>query len=180
MYINPAENNWFLKHKEKYGNPKLMIWPFIIPWFLTCTFYLYETGNENGWTSLSRYTLLVQAFIVMLFLIYIWYRMPKFDDIWRIRHELILTIRILVIGIAMFFVLGILLNWRPPSMKYSVLSSIGTGAAFLQCYSIIYYPLKRFKFPRINPCEAYMLSKSNPLKKQMHLSREVECFLFCT
>ena len=165
-----------------------MIWPFLIPWVLTAALYLFVTGNQNGWTSLSRYILLAQAFIVMLFLIYIWYRMPKFDDIWRIRHELILTIRILVIGIAIFFVLGILLNWRPPSWKYSILSTIGTVAAFFQCYSIIYYPLKRFKFPKY-PCGAYILSQSDIVKQRMELSREVELnikyeykyvFKFCT
>ena len=149
-----------------------MIWPFIIPWFITSCLYWYEVIKQDKFTTYSRYTLILQASLVMTFLIYIWYKTPKFDDLWRIRKELILTIRILVIGLAIFFVLGIMLDWQPPGWKYAVLSSVATIAAFLQCYCILCYPLKRFDLPSFI-WSALIYSKSDLLKQKMELSLSV-------
>eukprot|EP00484_Ammonia_sp_Unknown_P007818 CAMPEP_0197080798 /NCGR_PEP_ID=MMETSP1384-20130603/214313_1 /TAXON_ID=29189 /ORGANISM="Ammonia sp." /LENGTH=398 /DNA_ID=CAMNT_0042519689 /DNA_START=563 /DNA_END=1759 /DNA_ORIENTATION=+ len=107
--------------------------------------------------------------MVMLFLIVMWYRIPQFDDIWRIRHELILTIRMLVVGLAIFIILALLLNWQPPTWKYAVLSSVATVAAVLQCYAMLYFPLKRFKLPSFVYC-AYVASKATLIKERMQAS----------
>eukprot|EP01083_Nonionella_stella_P211134 763714_1 len=158
LYINPAENNWFLKHRTTYGNPNKMIFVFIIPWLITALIYLIFIFYTNAFTLLSRSILTFQSIIVMIFLIYIWYKIPKFDDIWRIRHELILTIRLFVIGLSIFIVLGLILNWQPPNWKYAILSTMGTIGALLICYSVLIYPLNKFNLP-IWFCHAMYLYK---------------------
>eukprot|EP01083_Nonionella_stella_P014817 41492_1 len=180
LYINPAENDWFLKHRKSYGSAKKMIVPFLVGWFITAAVYWSFIIHHRQFTQSSRAVIIIQTAMVMLFLIYLWYKIPKFDDIWRIRNELIITIRLLLVGITVFFVLAIVLNWQPGSWRYGVLSTVGTLSALAICYSVLYYPLNRFGLPTFISGALYVdrylgkdtkviSTKSHKKKQQLHI-----------
>ena len=172
LYINPAENNWFLKKRQSFGNPKKMIFPFLIPWILTAAFYMFLIIKDMEFTTLSRCTLMVQIMMVVLFLLYIWYKIPKFDDTWRVRHEFILTIRMLLIGSVILFILGIVLYWKPGTWRYAVFSTFATISVFLISYSTLFYPMYRFKLPSF-AIYAYHIGKATNILRAMELSQAV-------
>ena len=147
-----------------------------MPWVFFCSLYIIEVSVLREFTIWSRATLTMEGVFVMTTCIVIWYKMPKFDDIWRIRHELILTIRLMVMGLCIFFAMGIILNIQPGNWKYALFVELGTAFAFGQSYAMLFYPLKRFQLPK-SVFGALRESRVARIREHMTKSPSVCCTL---
>eukprot|EP00485_Elphidium_margaritaceum_P022840 CAMPEP_0202712634 /NCGR_PEP_ID=MMETSP1385-20130828/43549_1 /ASSEMBLY_ACC=CAM_ASM_000861 /TAXON_ID=933848 /ORGANISM="Elphidium margaritaceum" /LENGTH=424 /DNA_ID=CAMNT_0049372723 /DNA_START=477 /DNA_END=1751 /DNA_ORIENTATION=- len=147
-----------------------MIFPFLIAWAVLALPYLLELYVSDAFSVASRAILIGQLLLVTLFLLAIWRKMPVFDDVWRIRNDMILEIRLIVLGMLIYAVLGIAFNFQPPSVNYAFLTSVLSIVAFLQCYAMLYSPLKRFRLPTF-ACWAHLVSKTATLRQRMEVSQ---------
>ena len=162
--INPHETNFFLRHRQNiFGNSKLNIIPFVIIWAIFGIPYIFEAIRAlsidfNGHTFLSRVIIFSQGLLMILFYIIISCKIPKFDDIWHIRDELMIAIKITAFGTLLYFLIAILFSASlvERSLNWILITSIAACIAMCGCYSLLFYPLRKFRLPT-NISSAYKL-----------------------
>ena len=104
--ISPAsiEKNWFYAHKKNMGSPKFLILWLVVPLSVTAGILTYflcvhqqdasQGVLEGPYLYYHRFHLYdallitLYAVVTMVFILVIWRKYPKYDDVYHIRSEL--------------------------------------------------------------------------------------------
>ena len=150
-HIDPMETNWYLKHRKTWGNPKriaiilLSHWLF---WFtiiesLAVYVVLYETDDY----TLPRICQVISALIPTLFDIYLYLKFPTFEDHLSISDEVKHTLRLEIMMVCFYTVVGVLLRATFYSIKYFLVSMIMPIILFMFTFFSLFYPLNKCNLP---------------------------------
>eukprot|EP01083_Nonionella_stella_P090791 253704_1 len=94
LYIDPEETNWFLKRRHTWGNEKRVAFVMFMHWaiFTVIVCGLVILNGHRG-SPLSRIFLGLGGIDPMILDIYLYFKFPKFNDVWGIHNEIMSTLR---------------------------------------------------------------------------------------
>eukprot|EP01084_Bolivina_argentea_P234315 394487_1 len=130
LFLDPDENNWFLKNRNTWGNQKriaLILLIHILIFVSLLTFTLITTYKMNA----NILVLGASGLIPTICDIIIYVKYPKFDDIWGLIKEIKWTLAtefLAIIGLPLFLIIA---DSPAPSYMMVIQSSIA--------YIILFY-----------------------------------------
>ena len=150
LHIDPNEQNWFLRHRNTFGNPRLIAFILFFHW---CIWLLIVIITSIISRDLSRIAITGPGIISIIcdFIIYLKY--PKFDDAFAISNEIKSTVLIEIFGMTLFYILFVVVNADFYTIEYAFVSVVGSVTFFGIMINTLYYPLHKFKYPTI-ACKA--------------------------
>lgn len=149
LHIDPTETNWYLKNRKTWGNPKrigLILLCHFIFWFIVIE-SLAIPSHKTGDYTLPRLFQVVSALIPTLFDVYLYVRFPTFDDHLSISDEVKHTLRLEILMVLSYTIVGVLLRATFISIKYFLVSMIMPIILFMFTFFSLYYPLAKCNLP---------------------------------
>eukprot|EP01083_Nonionella_stella_P033621 92017_1 len=127
LYIDPEETNYFLKHRDSWGNQRRISILLFIHWLIFALPIVILTAlNGHKATLFTRMLMGVNGADVMLANIYLYCIFPTFNDTWGIHREIKLTLEIEFVQQTLYYVLLFALN-----MDYHTI-------AFILCFTLCF------------------------------------------
>ena len=152
LHIDPHEKNWFLRHKNTFGNHKFVGFTLFIHWSLWLIIVTVASFVFND-LRLSRIAIGGPGIISIICDFIIYLKFPKFDDLFGISDEITLTIQMEVYGISLYYILFTVVNAEFYTIEYALVGALGAITFFGLMMAVLFYPLKRFDYPAC-PCNA--------------------------
>eukprot|EP01084_Bolivina_argentea_P069942 127211_1 len=175
LYIDPEETNWFLKHRNSWGSPKRAIMIACIHWIFWMTIgvssFFYISPNTPN-STIARGTIVFSAIPILIVDIILYFKFPKFNDIYRIHDEILMIIKYKVIAVTTFFVIAMAMNAPAYSLSYLLAACLGVSVAFGFVLIIYFWVFKTFNLP-ITPCTINRFMIGSNLNEPSYLSTEL-------
>eukprot|EP01084_Bolivina_argentea_P319880 554879_1 len=170
LYIDPQETNWFLKHKNLWGNNKRLSTIACIHWLFWTIFIIIITIYNNDKPNVqTRGILLLATLPPTIIDCTLYFKFPKFKDIWHIHKEIKLLLQVEIIAIIIYYIIAIVLNATFPSYEYIALQMLPILIGFIFTMIIYLWVFKQFHLPS-NPIYISKYLQMNYLNYELSFS----------
>eukprot|EP01084_Bolivina_argentea_P087395 157841_1 len=174
LHIDPNETNWYLKHRNTWGNSNrvfLLLFSNWLFWLIITTISMILNNFQTS--KISAMSILLCVLMPTIVDLIVYFKFPKFNDIWAISKEALMIVRFELINIFLYSLLQFVISPQNYTIEYILLPSFAAIFIFGYIYVIIYFPLKIFHLPTI-PCIASKYKFSDDFKQQTMLDSDNE------
>eukprot|EP01084_Bolivina_argentea_P087391 157837_1 len=168
LHIDPAETNWFLKNRNLWGNPKklsIILFTHWFAWILLMTIICIAYGDKPN--SYARYIIAVSGLTPFIINIVLYFKFPKFFDIFGVYNEIKLTLKVEIIQLSVFYLCALLLGAEPYTYKYVFFMILSGLVPFIFILVIHFRVFKLFHLP------LFPFYKSSFIKNVLLMQHEV-------